>query len=136
LLVSTRLVITIPFILSGFTTIVFVPIRSPVFRRGNGFRFPCSPGSYISCIPSSSRGCARFNSIIISLAYLAKIFELPTEDVGMMCPSSVMAAASNMAKSIGGSAPERISSAVCERCWSTYLTLPSLTSLFIFFSDW
>jgi hypothetical protein len=57
-------------------------------------------------------------------ARMAKVAELPTEVVGMMPPSRVIATASTTATSIGPIWRERSSSTVSERCWSINITSP------------
>src|SRR5471032_1158770 len=80
----------------------------------------------MSCRPSSASGALRLISTMTILACCAKLAEFPTDMVGMMPPSAVMAIASITAMSTGARSPERSCSAVSDRCWSMNITSPLL----------
>ena len=61
---------------------------------------------------------------------------LPTPDDGTMWPSSVMRAASTMAKSSLPKKPSETCCAECDRCMSAYFISPALIFFRMIGSDW
>lgn len=71
-------------------------------------------------------GTPRLSSTMTRRACSTNEAELPTDMVGTMPPSSVMAAASTMAMSMGPIWPARNCSTVSDKCWSTKAISPWL----------
>ena len=75
-------------------------------------------------------------STITFSAKIAKLAELPTDVVGMMPPSSVIATASMIATSGFFNWRLRICSTVSDKCWSMNITSPLLMALRKVLSTW
>ena len=75
-------------------------------------------------------------STITFSAKIAKLAELPTDVVGMMPPSSVIATASMTATSGFFNCRLRICSTVSDKCWSMNMTSPLLIALRKVLSTW
>ncbi|MNY10771.1 hypothetical protein D3C86_1437660 [compost metagenome] len=88
---------TMAAIFSGGTGMNGRPTRLSVATTGMGMRVGRLAGMKMSCSPSSTSGCDRLISTMTLSARMAKLAELPTEVVGMMPPSAVIATASTMA---------------------------------------
>jgi hypothetical protein len=80
----------------------------------------------MSCKPSSASGEVVLSSMITMRACSAKLAELPTDMVGMIWPSAVIAVASITAMSTGARLCARNCSAVSDKCWSMNITSPAL----------
>ena len=91
---------------------------------------------YMSCKPSRFGLCSILISTMTSLAKIAKLAELPTDVVGTICPSSVMATASITATSGMVNWWLRKCSTVSDKCWSINITSPLLIALRKVLSTW